>query len=419
MQAKPELGKSIVYTPNYVERIRGAIENPAGELAPEKSRAEKAQYLKVVEQPPEGYVPLAEVREELGLGVARLRTLIANHGDKIGEIKVFKPKGMGGPARFLSPAQMKIVREISDDQKNSAPPAGYLTASAFATAKNVQASSMKELIEKSASELGEIEEYFLESKNQRLPFLSPAQQRILASKLVMLPPEDYMSQAELWKKLGLAQSSFQLVMNKCRDQLGEVKRFASSRKRVTFGSTEYFSPEQQQIIIETYMRRAEVESMPDGYVNLKELLSKFGVSERLANKLIKRHSASMGEIKEYRLLGQNGRPGKVVSGFSPEQQRIFGEVLARQRAETEAGHRDFGNHRTVPEGYKNLSELSEYLGVSRPTIRGYIKKLGEEVGEPEEYKNIVGTKYKYYSPEQIVKIERAIKSSKRYKGAGT
>lgn len=414
LEAKPEVGKSIIYSPNYVERIRSAIENPAGELVQVKEKAEQAEYLERIAttRMPDGYITYAKLSDELGdLGATRLRRLVSDCAEEIGTIEVFLIDGSRS-ARCLSPAQVQILKDRAMERSNEAPK-GYLTPGMYAKERGLSAKAAKELVSKYGEDLGIMTDYYLPLKHEQVPYLSPEQQKILDSKLVPVAPEGYVQQVDIWKELGIGQSSLQNIISKCREELGELKTFSASKDHPAMAAVIYYSPEQQRIIKETYEKHADVPMIPDGYVHYGALMEKYNVSERLANKLIKRTSDQMGELKEYRIINSDGKPGKVMACFSPEQQRIFGEALAYQRAETKAGRRDFEHHRTVPEGYKNLSELSEYLGASRAAIRAHIKRLGDEVGEPEEYKNTVGTKYKYYSPEQIAIIEKSVKSSNR------
>ncbi len=154
--------------------------------------------------------------------------------------------------------------------------------------------------------------------------------------------------------------------------------------------------------------------MPDGYITFPDMLKANQVDVKLAKKLLKRFSAQIGEIGNYRMVMPDGRIGKMVPGFSPEQQQLFAEVLIRQREETEAGRRDYSNvQSTVPDGYVNRFELSKELGVANSTVQQHYEKIRDKIGEPEVFINKIGVRTKYFSPEQAKAIIASVKSSHR------
>ncbi len=229
LKAKPELGKSLVYSQNYIERMREAVENPAGTLSPEKGEAAGAGYLTTVEKMPEEYVTYPALMNEIGIGPTRFRKLIADHAEELGRIETVKGLGVR-PTRYFNTEQAEKIRQYVQEQSNLAPE-GYMTLTTYAFSRGLAPKSLIEFAGSISDELGELPEYFLVARHKNFPFLTPAQQEILDSKLSELPPEGYVTQKELCKMLDVGQSSMQHLINKSLGRLGGLKNILHQERK--------------------------------------------------------------------------------------------------------------------------------------------------------------------------------------------
>ncbi len=193
-------------------------------------------------------------------------------------------------------------------------------------------------------------------------------------RLVVAAPENYLSTKGLCAKLGVGSVAIKKVLEELGEALGETRPYKFGSK-----TTVGYSP-QQQAMIETAIEADGPRTMPDGYLNTRNIASITGLDWPLVNKVIESLGEELGEVYKYRSAG------KLVSAFSPEQQDL---ILENIQIIPDA-----------PEGYLSRTGINAATGFSHDLLRKAIAAVRDELGEPTILKGKTGVGTEFFSPEK-------------------
>lgn len=213
------------------------------------------------------------------------------------------------------------------------------------------------------------------------------------------PPEGYLTLKALANVLDVSDVTIAKIARSLKEDgiLSEGAWHRSPQVR------EFFSPEQQAVIIEkAHDRGLFAPPPPEGCIMVGAAMKRFGV----CRKTIKNAMHSLGlQPSIYRFSCQKGRV-KICEGLLQEQVEAIGDYFLKR-----------GYMRPAPEDYLATSDLMNALHCGSPAFQKAIKVLNEvdpDFGEPLACRgrraNGVNSSIGYfYSPEQQAKIAETLK----------
>ena len=216
------------------------------------------------------------------------------------------------------------------------------------------------------------------------------------------PPEGYLTLKALANVLGVSDMTIAKIARSLKEDgiLSEGAWHRSPQVR------EFFSPEQQAVIIEkAHDRGLFAPPPPEGCIMVSAAMKRFGV----CRKTIKNAMHSLGlQPSIYRFSCQKGRV-KICEGLLQEQVEAIGDYFLKR-----------GYMRPAPEDYLATSDLMNALHCGSPAFQKAIKvlnKVDPDFGEPLVCRgrraNGVNSSIGYfYSPEQQAKIAAILKKTR-------
>lgn len=208
------------------------------------------------------------------------------------------------------------------------------------------------------------------------------------------PPEGYLTIKALANVLGVSDVTIAKIARSLKEDgiLSEGAWYRSPQVR------EFFSPEQQEVIVEEARGRGLfAPPPPEGCIMVGAAMKRFGVCRKTIKNAI--HSLGL-QPSIYRFSCQKGRV-KICEGLLREQVEAIGDYFLKR-----------GYMRPAPEDYLATSDLMNALHCGSPAFQKAIKVLNEvdpDFGEPLACRgrrvNGVNSSIGYfYSPEQRAKI---------------
>ncbi len=205
IEKTPEVGRRIVYSRYFIsnlkEAMEGGVEEPSlGDQG--VPAADTANYLKVIEKAPEGYLHVYGIHKKLGVNRDRIYNAIDEIGDRLGEVKEYKSSRQ--PTKYYSPAQVGLIDQyLKENNGYVGPmPEGYHTINSIRKELKLGNSNyVLGAIEALADELGEINSYTVAKACSPYQF-GLIQEYIEQHTTAYAPeaPEDVMSKQEVAKK---------------------------------------------------------------------------------------------------------------------------------------------------------------------------------------------------------------------------
>lgn len=269
---------------------------------------------------------------------------------------------------------------LAVDTKDNRLPQGYRSLKKSAKILGTSTERLKkiavELRDELGDEFGDILEKKLANGNVGI-LLSTAQIEIIAKSEIIkkAPPskKGIESVASLARKLDVSSQLVKKIKEQLSDELGDV-HFYRFRTVVTEG----FSPAQQEIITVEIGKIKSVPLPKDGYLPIKGVAKKFGVDKSTIQSIEEKLVDELGTIGEYRFSNN------ITRGFSPAQQELIGEEVAK-----------FKSTPIAAEGEKSVSGIARQYGLAERTVQTVVDRIEKELGTTEKrrFNNKTGTSY--------------------------
>ncbi len=331
LAARPEVGKSINYSLNYVERVRGAIENPGAKLLPEKDKAEQAEYLKVIEKAPEGWMTANRLAKELDVSFGVVMRRYNEHIGEVGPLTTYKTShGKTEGFKYFSPEQVEKMKQIIEDNAKTVAPEGWMTMNGLAKVLGVGYPVLARYYDAHANEIGQLTEHSRDLSGETYKYFSPDQIEKIRqgfAKNVEVAPAGWMTASGLAQELSVGRGTIMKWYAEHTSEIGPLMKYVNARNKVL----EYFSPEQAEKIKQALTDKGE--RAPEGYMTAKALAKMLNISREAVVECYKRYIGYVGPLAQY-VNAQN----KKYEFFSPEQIEKLSQLLGN-RGETvsEAG----------------------------------------------------------------------------------
>lgn len=388
LAARPEVGKSINYSLNYVERVRGAIENPGAKLLPEKDKAEQAEYLKVIEKAPEGWMTANRLAKELDVSFGVVMRRYNEHIGEVGPLTTYKTShGKTEGFKYFSPEQVEKMKQIIEDNAKTIAPEGWMTMNGLAKVLGVGYPVLARYYDAHANEIGQLTEYSRDLSGETYKYFSPDQINEVKqhfAKSAEAAPEGWMTLKRVAQEIGANSRTLTLWYDAHANEIGQPTEYKNVQGKV-FG---HFSPDQIEKIRQGFAKNVEVASA--GWMTASGLAQELSVGRGTIMKWYAEHTSEIGPLMKY----VNVR-NKVLEYFSPEQAEKIKQAL------TDKGER-------APEGYMTAKALAKMLNISREAVVECYKRYIGYVGPLAQYVNAQNKKYEFFSPEQIEKLSQLL-----------
>lgn len=187
-----------------------------------------------------------------------------------------------------------------------------------------------------------------------------------AKYLIPKPPEGYLSNLEIAKKLGMSPDPIKKIIGGIDpDQFGKVNKYLI-RTHISNG----YSPEQINMIIKQAEKIGYSNKPPEGYLSSSSIGANLGIDYQTIEKIISKiDPKKFGEIKEYFFHVRN------ANGYSPKQIDMIKDQTKK-----------IGYSNKAPENYLPIRSIAKELGVGSLKIREAIGEINsEQFGEVKEY----------------------------------
>ena len=177
-------------------------------------------------------------------------------------------------------------------------------------------------------------------------------------------PDGYLSLPGVCELLGIGRGVLARARSALADELGPVlmAKFGDKNR-----IAQAYSPEQVNRIKEYLIEQGLAGFAPDGYLSLREISEKTGISEFTIQRVVKELVSELGRVLRVRSGEGNG----YLYTYSPEQYDL---ILAHMEAKGTTTNVELSD-------FKGAKELAEDFGIDRNTITRVVKKLSEELGD--------------------------------------
>lgn len=394
LKTHPELGSRLIYGEEYVADLIDAITLPAyndiGESARVTRKKQEVSFL--LPDIEESHLTSQALSRALDVNV---RTILRAKEALASELGTITERSTEKRTRlYFSSDQQEMIKQYLESKnvlKESAPE-GYITERELTNMLGIALVSVNQAAKENADLLGEVRSFRNDDQSKQRRYFSPAQQRIIIEYLdesgILTPkaPERYLSSAPLAKVLGIAATTIRDYETHVPG-LGEVRKY-KFRSKIAKG----YSPEQQQVLYEYFLRNGYLTEAPAGYVTQSDLVQELQIDHKRFREIYNAVSEEVGEIASYRYKSAGN-----VRVFSPDQQMTIKRAVERYYAE----------RIPVPEGYVSIRQLRNTLNATVPTIKNVIESLGERLGEIDVY-TVNHQLTSAYSPDQQAMIRKYI-----------
>lgn len=287
LKDEPLLGQRIIYTGRFVQNIVAALKYTPQE-AKEAAEQETGQYLQRVEPVPHDYFSRSHLAKQFSLDVETVTRAIKELDAELGDVRKFKFK-YGAPTYAYSPVQQDLICQkleadgafvrVGDEYK----PLAAISIELFGTLQ--RRGSVRAAINALEVELGDVVMAKGGSGKKPTARYSSVQQEVIRNYLqengYMTPrPEGYTTINGIARALsdthGFGVSDG--LVSTAIEELGE--RVLGKPLKAIGGRypTDFYSPEQQELIGQHLQERGNFMTPPEGYLSSQQIAAKIGVA---------------------------------------------------------------------------------------------------------------------------------------------
>lgn len=365
LQADPEMGKRVIYSPKFVPGMIGLMTDLQANAS-----ADDLRGFYLYPKAPEEVLSAKSFALELGVARETVVRAISELGDRLGEIQNYRFNTM--VAAGFSPEQLELIRKHLEGNGNlsAQPPEHVLSAVGFANELGIDASTIRRAVNELGDSLGEAKKYKF-GGNVTVGYSSEQQQLLrqhLESRGLFSakPPDGFITNKDLSKQLAVDSSVVQRAVEKLAEQLGPVNSY-----RFNNSATARYSPEQQETIREYLEERGNFAGQAsEGVLSGSALSKQLGVASSTLNRAIEMLRDSLDGVKKYRFSQ------RIVAGYTPKQQEMIRKYLRENGFLGEA----------APDGIMSSSSIARQLGVSIQSVDKSVEELGVVLGRVGNYR---------------------------------
>ncbi|MCX6728227.1 MAG: hypothetical protein NTV39_00440 [Candidatus Saccharibacteria bacterium] len=323
----PKVGRKVYYSKNFVSRIVGALENPAtvkNETFDEKSDETAGRYL--LPKAPEGILPVNGMVRLWGVGGTSISQIIDDNQELIGQTADYR-FGAHKSAGYLPEQQDVILRLINERGLLRLASEDILSVSAMRDEWGVSYGIIKRTIAENREQIGIVNKYKFHTK--MAPGYTPEQQVIIKKSLeekglLDNDPKDRVSipvMSELWD---LDPKTIRKVISANNGLVGEVKEYKFHTQ-----TAPGYTSEQQEIIRQLLEEKGYFsDEAPEGFLTVYSMAQAWGETHAVVSKAVAHVKDELGDTPKYK-FGKFG--GRIVPGYSPEQQVIIKRYIDEKR----------------------------------------------------------------------------------------
>lgn len=319
LERQGNLGRRVVYSPQFVERMVSLFEE-----IPQEDRAEiiddnASQFLKPNENLPEGSLAYAKIAERLEVSARTVSLAIKELQDQLSPVS-------RGRAKYYLPEDQQKIHDYLEEKGVLVPRAREDQLAVFGMAKKfeVPRSAIVRALKGLGAEIGDVAKAKFETSISSA--YSPEQQELVKQWLDK-NEKGGLSELQLAEKFNTSR----FIINKIRKELSDE---GISTPLVGTGRRVLVPASQHELIgqlVEKHHSKTprELSEAPEGYESKMDIVRRLGIHSKTVTKAIEATQEELGDVP-MALFSNNPSPA-----YSPEQQRIIeqwlSENMRRQR----------------------------------------------------------------------------------------
>ena len=320
LEQQGNLGRRVVYSPQFVERMVSLLEE-----IPQEDRAEiiddnASQFLKPNENLPEGSLAHAKIAEKLEVASRTVSIAIKELQDQLSPVS-------RGRARYYSTEDQQKIHDYLEAKGTFAPDATEDQLAVLGMAKKfeVPRSAVLRALKELEDEIGEVAKAKFGGTA-----VGPAyslEQQELVKRWLENNEKGGLSELQLAEKFNTSR----FIINKIRKELSyedTATPLVGSGRRVLVPASQHELIGQ---LVEKHHSKTprELSEAPEGYESKMDIVRRLGIHSKTVTKAIEATQEELGDVPTA-LFSNNPSPA-----YSPEQQRVIeqwlGENMRRQR----------------------------------------------------------------------------------------
>ncbi len=319
LEQQGNLGRRVVYSPQFVERMISLLEEIPQEDKAEIIDNNTSQFLKPNENLPEGSLAYAKIAERLEVAARTVSLAIKELQDQLSPVS-------RGRAKYYLPEDQQKIHDYLEEKGVLVPRAREDQLAVFGMAKKfeVPRSAILRALKELGVEIGDVAKAKFETSISSA--YSPEQQEIVKQWL-----EDNekggLSELQLAEKFNTSR----FIINKIRKELSNedtATPLVGSGRRVLVPASQHELIGQ---LVEKHHSKTprELSEAPEGYESKMDIVRRLGIHSKTITRAIEATQEELGDVP-MALFSNNPSPA-----YSPEQQRIIeqwlSENMRRQR----------------------------------------------------------------------------------------
>lgn len=313
LEQQGNLGRRVVYSPQFVERMVSLLEEIPQEDKAEIIDNNTSQFLKPNENLPEGSLAYAKIAERLEVAARTVSLAIKELQDQLSPVS-------RGRAKYYLPEDQQKIHDYLEEKGVLAPRAREDQLAVFGMAKKfeVPRSAILRALKELGVEIGDVAKAKFETSISSA--YSPEQQELVKQWL-----EDNekggLSELQLAEKFNTSR----FIINKIRKELSND---AATTPLVGSGRRVLVPASQHELIgqlVEKHHSETprELSEAPEGYESKMDIVRRLGIHSKTITRAIEATQEELGDVP-MALFSNNPSPA-----YSPEQQRIIEQWLSK------------------------------------------------------------------------------------------